>query len=163
MPATMSKPLYSIQIVRALAATLVVISHIGRSLLLKAGIDITDVTVLGSAGVDLFFVVSGFIRVHTTTTGRFDARQFMRQRVTRIAPLYWLTTLLHAVSALILPGLSISTNSIFIIFLPHSSFFRHLAPRAISFPHSNKVGHLSTRCSFMRCSPSHRKLPLLAA
>jgi hypothetical protein len=67
MTGIMGKPLYSIQVVRAVAATLVIITHIGRSVLLKVGTDVTYVTALGSAGVDLFFVVSGFIMVHTTT------------------------------------------------------------------------------------------------
>jgi exopolysaccharide production protein ExoZ len=100
----MGKRLYSIQVVRAVAATLVVISHIGRALLLRAGTDVTSVTTLGGAGVDLFFVVSGFIMVQTTTWP-FHAQQFMRQRLTRIAPLYWLATLLYAAIALMLPGL----------------------------------------------------------
>jgi peptidoglycan/LPS O-acetylase OafA/YrhL len=100
----MGKPLYSIQAARAAAATLVVISHLSRSLLLKAGTDVTGVTTLGGAGVDLFFVVSGFIMV-PTTIWPFHAGQFMRQRLACIAPLHWLATLLCVAIVLTLPEL----------------------------------------------------------
>lgn len=47
------------------------------------------------AGVDLFFVISGFIMVYASGRlfGRAGAgREFLRRRITRVAPLYWTCT-----------------------------------------------------------------------
>jgi peptidoglycan/LPS O-acetylase OafA/YrhL len=47
-------------------------------------------------GVDLFFVISGFIMVYTSESlyGRAGGwKTFMTRRVIRIVPIYWLTTL----------------------------------------------------------------------
>jgi exopolysaccharide production protein ExoZ len=46
------------------------------------------------AGVDIFFVVSGFIMWQTTTLNPTTPAAFMGKRITRIIPLYWLATLL---------------------------------------------------------------------
>ena len=83
-----------IQCLRALAAFAVVISH----LLLfeqkyETGAAIAPAAVeYGMSGVDLFFVISGFI-IATVTAGRFarsgEAGQFLRQRCIRIYPIYW--------------------------------------------------------------------------
>ena len=101
----MRKPVYGIQILRALAATMVVIVHLGRTFQLKAGIDPTLVTFNGTAGVDLFFVISGFVMVNSTPLG-LDPGVFLRRRLARIAPLYWLLTLLYGGTLMALPGLS---------------------------------------------------------
>ncbi|CAH0496254.1 hypothetical protein NVSP9465_01285 [Novosphingobium sp. CECT 9465] len=50
----------------------------------------------GGFGVDLFFVISGFIMVHSSArqVGKTGARwTFLRRRLIRIVPLYWLGTL----------------------------------------------------------------------
>jgi glycosyltransferase involved in cell wall biosynthesis len=50
----------------------------------------------GAAGVDVFFVISGFVMVVSSRrlAGRADAAQvFLRARLRRIVPLYWLVTL----------------------------------------------------------------------
>ena len=50
---------------------------------------------LGASGVDLFFVISGFIMIYTNFTafGQPNAAlSFIRRRVIRIVPLYWLCT-----------------------------------------------------------------------
>ena len=53
-------------------------------------------TALGQAGVDVFFVISGFIMAHVsrreTTPGAF-----LLARVTRVVPLYWVVTLVAVV------------------------------------------------------------------
>lgn len=46
-----------------------------------------------AAGVDVFFVISGFIMVHTTRSGNVSPPQFWAHRAIRVAPLYWLATL----------------------------------------------------------------------
>src|SRR4029079_17250141 len=81
-----------IQMLRAVAAMAVVVMHIGIELRYwgKATISWTDV---GNAGVDLFFVISGFIMVFISWErfGRRDAPvDFFVRRLIRIVPLYWL-------------------------------------------------------------------------
>lgn len=79
-----------LQILRALAAYLVVAYHCGEMLTGNAGI-IVPANHLGAAGVDLFFVISGFVMVHIA--GQRDGPgRFMFDRVARIAPLYWAAT-----------------------------------------------------------------------
>lgn len=51
----------------------------------------------GAAGVDVFFVISGFIMVHTNRDLSRSAAQFWLDRIIRIVPLYWLLTLLLVV------------------------------------------------------------------
>ena len=67
--------LRSIQVMRALAATLVLLHHV---------FDFP----LGAAGVDLFFVISGFI-IASVAPGK-DPVEFLVKRGVRIYPLYWL-------------------------------------------------------------------------
>ncbi|TDR89298.1 acyltransferase family protein [Enterovirga rhinocerotis] len=58
------------------------------------------------AGVDVFFVISGFVMVYASA-GLFGrpgaARLFLTRRISRIAPLYWLTTTLFVLIALARP------------------------------------------------------------
>ena len=83
-----------IQILRAVAALAVVVMHIGIELRYwaKATINWTEP---GNAGVDLFFVISGFIMVFIAWD-RFGSRgapvDFFVRRLIRIVPLYWLVT-----------------------------------------------------------------------
>jgi exopolysaccharide production protein ExoZ len=78
------KPLLSAQYLRALASIAVVAFHTGRA------------TILGQAGVDIFFVISGFI-MWMVTIKPIDPRTFLWHRVIRVVPLYWIATLVMAV------------------------------------------------------------------
>jgi peptidoglycan/LPS O-acetylase OafA/YrhL len=85
-----------LQALRAIAAISVAICHFDQiELILEGhGDDPLPLHRLAS-GVDLFFVISGFIMVHSSD--RFFAapggsREFLARRIARIAPLYWLTT-----------------------------------------------------------------------
>ena len=60
-------------------------------------------TILGSAGVDIFFVISGFVMVITAGDGRMGPGEFAKRRLVRVVPLYWLFTLLML--ALLLVGM----------------------------------------------------------
>ena len=65
---------------------------------------------LGHAGVDIFFVISGFIMVYVTPRD-MSALQFLRNRILRVAPLYYLITFVTFGFALFLPGLMQSTEA----------------------------------------------------
>jgi exopolysaccharide production protein ExoZ len=88
-----------IQILRGLAAASVVAFHLGGMARLRAGFD-ESATLAGAAGVDLFFVISGFIMIHTTRRG-LNPRDFLRRRFSRIVPLYALVTLLAYAESLL--------------------------------------------------------------
>jgi exopolysaccharide production protein ExoZ len=88
----------NIQILRAVAALAVVFYHIGveaSELCTSTGGGCRIDDWLGAFGVSLFFIVSGFIMVVTSWNqfGKSGApREFMKRRITRIAPLYWILT-----------------------------------------------------------------------
>ena len=86
--------LQSIQILRAAAALAVVLFHLTFPLDVSFGVLPADAFTVGANGVDVFFVLSGFIMA--LTTAREDQRspvQFVWKRVIRILPLYWVLTL----------------------------------------------------------------------
>src|SRR3954466_10752345 len=53
----------------------------------------------GAAGVDVFFVISGFIMWVTTCRKGPSPAAFMWKRIQRIVPLYWAVTLVTAAVA----------------------------------------------------------------
>ena len=88
--------LSTVQALRGVAALLVVAYHAVNTWSLHA-LDSTAGKVWpnGSAGVDIFFVISGLVMVLSADrlAGRPDAwRTFARQRIVRIVPLYWVMT-----------------------------------------------------------------------
>lgn len=44
-------------------------------------------------GVDIFFVISGFVMVSSTSGRSVSPGRFLTQRIQRIVPLYWIATL----------------------------------------------------------------------
>lgn len=76
----------SIQYLRGVAALMVVVFH-AENMLFPGGAGF----VFGRAGVDMFFVISGFVMWITTTNVGPGA--FLRKRLVRIVPLYWVLTL----------------------------------------------------------------------
>ncbi len=95
--------IYNIQALRALAALLVVCVHLD-TVLAPAGVRPADV-LFGAGGVDLFFVISGFVMVYTTARRPVTAGAFLLNRIMRVVPLYWLVTLALFGIALIMPSL----------------------------------------------------------
>lgn len=87
--------LVSIQALRAIAAFMVLAFHLNLYLAEIAPRLQTTNFVLGAAGVDLFFVISGFVMVYSCER-LFErpgaSTQFVVQRLVRIVPLYWLAT-----------------------------------------------------------------------
>ena len=86
----------SIQYLRALAALGVVIFHASPA---------EHPFMVGNAGVDIFFVISGFIMWSITEERPASPAAFLKDRLIRIAPLYWLLTTLLVVGALVVPKL----------------------------------------------------------
>ncbi|MCJ2066847.1 acyltransferase [Methylobacterium sp. J-088] len=91
--------LYNLQILRALAAYLVFLTHFG----LYAGpvLPRPDLLAFGAAGVDVFFVLSGFIMFVSTSEGDAGVGTFLTRRIARVVPVYWLVTLGLALMALV--------------------------------------------------------------
>ena len=104
--------LANIQILRACAALMIVVYHCGietaRLSAVGGGGKLFDETAWGS-GVPLFFAISGFIMVVTSARafGSLSAAiDFMRRRLIRIVPLYWLVTTFALVGIVVVPSLS---------------------------------------------------------
>lgn len=83
--------IYNLQLLRAFAAFLVLFVHMdlfARPLgIAKRWLE------FGNAGVDLFFVLSGFLMVHTACRRTPTAGGFATNRILRVVPLYWVCTL----------------------------------------------------------------------
>jgi exopolysaccharide production protein ExoZ len=99
----------NIQLLRAVAAYLVLFVHL-RPLLPETAIT-TALHDKGYSGVDLFFVISGFIMVYTTSRNKVSASGFLLNRTRRIVPLYYLTTFFVFLIAITVPSVFQSTSS----------------------------------------------------
>ncbi len=99
----MSKDLLSIQYLRAIAALMVVLVHM-EGHLTRLGYRGGWPSVL-NGGVDIFFVISGFIMWVTTANRTVTPWQFLYHRLLRIAPLYWILTTLTIALMVAAPSL----------------------------------------------------------
>lgn len=123
MPSS-KKSITNIQILRALAALSVVVAH--------ASSQFTSAPVIpriqtAQAGVDVFFVISGFIMVYVTASRQQSSTEFLSNRIIRIVPNYWFYTLLTAVVALFAPS----------VFRGTSLGLKHLALSMFFIAHPN--------------------------
>ena len=127
-----------IQALRGIAAAMVMLYHLHTTL---AGTRFGDVGATlfnsGAAGVDLFFVISGFIMVHTTRRADGSPRyaaEFLAKRIARVWPVYAIATLVFSCALDLLVG-QITVDQGWrslaraLVFYPHSSlgapFFRY--------------------------------------
>ena len=111
---TGSARLTHIQILRAIAAITVAVGHTAHEAAslpkpTPAAQSVLAYTPLfdWAFGVDVFFVISGFIMLHTTGDQFAKpgaALRFFSRRLARIAPLYWLMTLLFFAIARLAPN-----------------------------------------------------------
>jgi peptidoglycan/LPS O-acetylase OafA/YrhL len=102
-----------IQVLRAVAALSVAFLHIEQS----AGVFVGRPgespwpwlrLIPWEAGVDIFFVVSGFVMVYASARlfrGAGGPRTFLGRRIARVVPLYWLFTTMTVLVALVRPNL----------------------------------------------------------
>jgi len=79
----------SIQLMRGIAAVSVIFQHI-------------NMVNNGAFGVDLFFLISGFIMMYITEK---DTKFFLQKRIIRIAPLYWSALLLISMLIMLAPNI----------------------------------------------------------
>ena len=104
----------SVQVLRAVAALLVVVFHSS-----------TGHFGIGAAGVDIFFVISGFIMATVGT--RELPSTFLVRRVIRIVPLYWILTLAMLALSMVSPAYAhtrFTAPSLLqsLLFIPYTNF-----------------------------------------
>lgn len=110
----MSKTLISLQIARAIAAASVVFVHTQAPYS------------FGTFGVDIFFILSGFVIAMLVSQRRETPLRFFVSRVARIVPLYWLFTIGVFLLATLHPSLVNSDASFYnllksLLFIPYTS------------------------------------------
>jgi exopolysaccharide production protein ExoZ len=114
---TLTSKLYGIQYLRGFAALAVVIFHAAE----RTGYHFT----IGAAGVDVFFVISGFIMWIIADGRSFTPGRFLADRLKRIAPSYWIVTAIMVVGGLagLFPNLVITWKHVIasFLFIPHQS------------------------------------------
>ncbi|CAP56914.1 putative acyltransferase [Gluconacetobacter diazotrophicus PA1 5] len=111
----------SLQYLRALAAVGVVLFHQFQS--------VSPVFRVGKYGVGLFFIISGIIMVSLTEGRTIRPLNFYVDRVTRVAPMYWIAT----AATFVLASVGICTPSIY----------------------SHGIGHLLLSCLFVPSPNEH--------
>jgi len=111
------KILYGVQYLRACAALAVVFFHAAE----KTGHHFS----IGAAGVDVFFVISGFIMWVISDRGRPTPGRFLLERALRVVPAYWLATAVMIAGAVLglFPNLVITLQHVFasLFFIPARS------------------------------------------
>ena len=106
----MKRTFYSIQALRGLAASLVVIAHIFEH---PSRGNPNALLLTGRFGVEIFFVISGFVMTHVAGAGLFNPGAFAIRRVLRIVPLYWTCSILVFAVALLAPAAFKTTTADF--------------------------------------------------
>ncbi len=117
------KIINSIQFLRGFAALAVVVHHTGGYVkrYFEPTLLFRDYFSLGFAGVDLFFVISGFI-IHFTSKNYLDnpskLQEYLKKRFVRVYPIYWVITTILFVSSWLIT--LILHKNIFSIGYPHT-------------------------------------------
>lgn len=95
--------LNGLQVLRFIAALLVVLRHSSaRVAEVYPHAGWFDWT-MGSVGVNIFFVISGFIMVHVTDEKTTTPLDFWSRRLLRIVPLYWVCTGIAFIGGILAP------------------------------------------------------------
>lgn len=98
----------NIQVLRGVAALAVVMCHAWQTnLQYTSGLSRVPHSLVEYlvSGVDLFFVISGFVILYTTQKSRLSAKDFAIRRAQRIVPMYWLLTIVFFAVLLFMPQL----------------------------------------------------------
>lgn len=127
----------NLQILRFVAAALVLISHVQHEALKGKGLDLSQYRpwdfIYFAGGVDIFFVISGFI-MYAIASADFGqaqtAKRFVLRRIVRIVPPYWLFT-----TAMVAAALAFSAH------VTHSALdLRHVLASYLFLPYDNPYG-----------------------
>jgi peptidoglycan/LPS O-acetylase OafA/YrhL len=116
--------LISVELLRAIAALAVVYYHCT----IEDGFKIAST---GAWGVDIFFVISGFIVAYSVSK---DVRNFMLKRILRIVPLYFIATFLVIGVTIILPnvirGTMVTPETVIksLLFIPYEDTLKNNFP-----------------------------------
>jgi peptidoglycan/LPS O-acetylase OafA/YrhL len=114
-----SKSIQNIQALRAVAATLVIFQHI-------------LIVSIGSFGVDIFFVISGFVIAYVSVSE--TPGTFVLKRLFRIVPLYWLGTLAVFAVAAVAPSLVNSTTTDIVELFKSLLFIPYVKDNGLTHP-----------------------------
>ncbi len=101
--------IYTVQALRGIAALLVVMQHLVTMWYPEVRHSFPMIAFKGTSGVDIFFVISGFIMplsVRRSGSRARAARTFFIRRLERIVPLYWICTVLKYCVVRLSPDLS---------------------------------------------------------
>jgi peptidoglycan/LPS O-acetylase OafA/YrhL len=114
MPSPRRNDLPGVQALRAVAALLVVAYHAVEQWTTRVpGYGPGQFWPNGSAGVDIFFVISGLvmtISVQRNAGRAHPARTFAKDRIIRIVPRYWIVTSLKIAAVMAVPALATRTT-----------------------------------------------------
>lgn len=107
-----------IQYLRGIAVSWVIIYHAMAMIAVSSYFPYP----VGSFGVDIFFVISGFIMWITTTQKEITPISFFKARLFRVFPLYWIFTVVLLISIFAVPSAFINQRSFDIAFMIKSFF-----------------------------------------
>ncbi|MEL7091920.1 MAG: acyltransferase [Pseudomonadota bacterium] len=93
-----------LQLLRALAALMVLVGHVLAEAEHYFALSLPGNAVPWTRGVDIFFVISGFVITLSAARYLGQPAAFFWRRVVRVVPLYWLFTTLMVAALLLLPG-----------------------------------------------------------
>ncbi len=141
----------SIQALRGIAALLVVSTHVETALREngKTGIpwvsQFPGLSGFGGVGVDIFFIISGFIMVYVGVRyfrGEGTVQDFLLRRILRIYPIYWLVTLVYIASASAKTLLSLLNGQSLAQALDFDLQLHRLLGALTLFPTYNELGYI---------------------
>ncbi|MGL4609213.1 MAG: acyltransferase family protein [Trueperaceae bacterium] len=151
-PAQPRRTIHSIQALRAIAALLVVAAHVEaafRDSPEVAGIpwisQFAGLSGFGGVGVDIFFIISGFIMVYVGVPyfrKENTIQDFLMRRILRIYPIYWLVSLFLVGLATLKTILAIRAGQSFAESLDFDLQWHRLLSAISLFPTYNELGDI---------------------
>lgn len=119
----MNNTIYSIQYLRGVAALLVVFHHASGYLSkYSEGLVKLDVEI-GGSGVDLFFIISGFVIFFIADKSNKTISHFLKDRIIRVVPMYWVYTCIMVILVILIPEMIYNTTTFEALHVFKSLFF----------------------------------------